>query len=178
MSRSVLAALAGLALLVTPLSSAAGEAPRPFEAVSTHDHVAPPTTAGALTLSDLRTLATPPNARAGGGFVTITNGGADNRLVGASSPRATRVELHTMVMDGDVMRMREVEGGIALPAGETVELAPGGLHIMFMGLENPFVEGETVPVTLTFEGGETIEVVLPVLPRQMEGNGHAHGSHN
>jgi len=84
------------------------------------------------------------------------------------------VELHTMTMDGDVMRMREVEGGIELPAGETVELAPGGLHIMFMGLESPFVEGETVPVTLTFEGGETIDLELPVVPRQMEGNGHSH----
>jgi copper(I)-binding protein len=79
---------------------------------------------GALELSHMRAIETPPNARNAGGFLTIMNtGGADDRLVSASSSVAERVELHTMTMENDVMRMREVEGGIALPAGETVELA-------------------------------------------------------
>ncbi len=144
---------------------------------------------GALELSELRTLETPPNARNAGGFVTIVNtGDVDNRLVSATSPVSERVELHTMTMDGDVMRMRELEDGIALPAGETVELKPGGLHVMFIGLSAPFVTGETVPVTLTFESGDTQELIMPVMERTMEmmhgdddneGHDHSsHGSHN
>lgn len=140
---------------------------------------------GALELSELRTLETPPNARNAGGFVTIVNtGDVDNRLVSATSPVSERVELHTMTMDGDVMRMRELEDGIALPAGETVELKPGGLHVMFIGLSAPFVTGETVPVTLTFESGDTQELVMPVMERTMEmmhgdddNEGHDHSSH-
>ena len=161
MTKSFLAGVLALALVGAPALA--------------NDHTA---TVGTLEFSDMRTIETPPNARAGGGFVTIENAGDANRLVSASSPRAARVELHTMTMDGDVMRMREMEGGIELPAGETVELAPGGLHIMFMGLDSPFVAGETVPVTLTFDGGETIDLALPVVPRQMGGSGHSNGSTN
>lgn len=150
-------------------------------------HDAMTVSVGALELSELRTLETPPNARNAGGFLTITNtGDADNRLVSATSPVSERVELHTMTMDGDVMRMRELEDGVALPAGEMVELKPGGLHVMFIGLSGPFVTGETVPVTLTFESGDTQELIMPVMERTMEmmhgdddSDDHgSHGSHN
>lgn len=135
---------------------------------------------GDLELSNPRVIETPPNARNAGGFLTIMNtGDSDYRLVAASSPVAERVELHTMTMDGDVMRMRELEDGIALPAGEMVELAPGGLHVMFIGLSGPFVAGEEVQVTLTFEGGLSQDLTLPVIARAMEMQGHGgHGAHS
>lgn len=119
--------------------------------------------AGDLEISGPFTRAMPPAAKAGGGFLTITNkGDADDRLVSATSPNAPIVQLHEMTMDGDVMKMREKQDGIIIPAGETVELKPGGLHIMFMQVETPFVEGEMVPVTLAFEKAGTVEVKLKV----------------
>ncbi|UXZ54180.1 copper chaperone PCu(A)C [Halomonas sp. 7T] len=123
------------------------------------------------------TRATPPGAGAGGGFVTLTNrSSTDDRLVGATSPLTERVELHTMEMDGDVMRMSHLPDGIELPAGDTVTLAPGGLHLMFMELGSPIVEGEPVPVTLEFQNAESIHVELEVLApgASPEGAEHAH----
>ena len=124
----------------------------------------PAITVGDLSLSGAFTRATLPSAMAGGGFVAITNNGAAaDRLLSATSPAAKMVQLHEMKMEGDQMKMAEQAEGIEIPAGETVQLAPGGLHIMFMGLNAPFVEGETVPVTLTFEKAGTVEIELQVL---------------
>jgi copper(I)-binding protein len=67
-----------------------------------------------------------------------------------------------MSMDGAVMRMRQIEGGLAAPAGATVTLSPGGMHLMFYGVTQPFAEGESIPVTLTFEHAGDIGVTLPV----------------
>lgn len=104
-----------------------------------------------------------PGAKVGGGFLTIKNGGAaDDRLVTVESPLAGRVEIHEMKMENDVMKMRKLEDGVALPAGETVELKSGGLHLMFMDVKTPFVEGNAVPVTLTFEKAGNVEATLPV----------------
>jgi hypothetical protein len=86
---------------------------------------------------------------------------ADARLVGVSSPVAARVEMHEMKMDGGVMRMREMEGGIELPKGQAVTLKPGGLHLMLMDLKQPIAPGETIPLTLILESNgkqQTIEV--------------------
>lgn len=148
-----------------------------------HHHAVETVSVGGLVLSDLRVIETPPNARNAGGFLTIENtDDTDNRLVSASSSVSERMEIHTTTMDGDVMRMRELEDGIALPAGETVELKPGGLHIMFIGLTGPFIAGESVEVTLTFASGDTQDLTLPVVERSMEmnhGAGHDHhGSHH
>lgn len=88
------------------------------------------------------------------------------RLVGASTPAAGGAEVHEMKMDGDTMRMREVQGGLALPARQTVELKPGGYHLMLTDLKQPIVRGATVPVTLNFEDARgarsTLEVKVPV----------------
>src|SRR3546814_19094022 len=74
-----------------------------------------------------------PGQPVGGGFVTIRNGGSeDDVLVSISSPAAQVVELHEMAMEGEVMKMRKLEAGIPVPAGQAVELKPGGLHMMFM----------------------------------------------
>ena len=130
-------------------------------------------TLGTLTLSNTWTRATPPKAMAGGGFVEITNSGTEaDRLIAASSPAAKKVELHEMAVTDGVMVMREKEGGIEVPAGETVALQPGGLHIMFMGLNAPFEEGTEVPVKLTFEKAGDVEIKLAVEKMGAKGMGH------
>ena len=100
------------------------------------------------------------------------------RLVSASSPAAGVVEIHEMLMQGDVMRMRAIPG-LDLPAGKTVEFKPGGLHFMLIDLKQPLEPGKTVPVTLVVETGgkrESIEVKVPVrtLAGQAAGGGHKH----
>ena len=116
---------------------------------------------GAIQIDQPRTRATAAGQAVGGGFFKLTNAGPSDRLVAASSPASKTVELHTMRMEGDVMRMREVEA-IELPAGQTVELKPGGLHLMLMGLKAPLKAGETVPVTLKFEKAGEVTVQLKV----------------
>ena len=95
--------------------------------------------------------ATVPGATVGGGYLVIRNKGpAADRLVGAASGVAARVEIHEMAMDKDVMRMREVKG-VDVPAKGAVEFKPGGYHLMFMELKGQLKPGEKVPVTLRFE---------------------------
>ena len=119
---------------------------------------------GAINISLPFTRATLPNAPVGGGFFTIENEGPEaDRLISASSPAADVVQIHEMAMEGDVMKMRPLSEGLELPAGQTVVLSPGGFHLMFMGLKQAFVEGQTVPVTLVFEKAGTVELALPVL---------------
>jgi len=95
--------------------------------------------------------ATAPGAKVAGGYMVIRNAGAaGDKLVAASSPAASRVELHVHINDNGVMRMREVPG-YDVPAKGTFELKPGGAHLMFMDIKRPFKEGEKVPVKLKFE---------------------------
>ena len=107
--------------------------------------------------------ATAPQQPAGGAFVTIENKGkAADALVGASSPVAKSVEIHTMAMDGNVMKMREV-GRIEIKAGERIEMKPGdGYHLMLMGLKQPLKSGDSIPMTLVFEKAGKTEVQLMV----------------
>ena len=136
-------------------------------------------TAGDLSLSKTWTRATPPKAKAGGGFVEIVNSGSqDDRLISATSDVAKNVELHEMAVTDGVMKMREMEDGIEIPAGETVTLKPGGLHIMFMGLNEPFEEGTTVPVVLTFEKAGDVEIELDVAKMGAKSMKHGHGDHD
>lgn len=120
-------------------------------------------TFGALELNGPFARATLPNAPVAGGFLTIVNTGAeDERLVSVSVDFAKEGQIHEMAMEGDVMKMRQLPEGLVIPAGETVTLEPGGLHLMFMGLTQPLVEGETVPVTLTFEKAGTTTIDLHI----------------
>lgn len=122
-------------------------------------------TAGDLELTAGFTKAMLPGQPVGGGFITITNkGGEDDKLVSATSAQAGEVQLHEMAMEGDVMKMRQLTDGIAIPAGETVELKPGGMHLMFFKVAEAFKEGATVNVSLTFEKAGAVDVVLPVGP--------------
>ena len=110
---------------------------------------------------------------AGGGYLTLTNAGAADRLLSASSGVASVVELHTMSMDGNVMRMRQVEA-IDLPTGQTVALKPGGLHMMFMGLRAPLQEGSSIPVKLKFEKAGEVMVDFKVEQPKAAGSAHQH----
>ncbi len=94
-----------------------------------------------------------------GAFMTLTaKEGAT--LVGVASPVAGVTQVHEMKMEGDVMKMAEVKGGLVLPAGKAVELKPGGYHLMLMDLKAPLVKDSAVPVTLTFKDSKGIESKL------------------
>lgn len=120
-----------------------------------------------------------PSAKAGAAFMTIMNmSDTDDRLVAASSDVAERVELHTHLEDANgVMRMIEVEDGFAVPAGSQTMLARGGAHVMFMGLRQPFVNGETIEVTLTFEQAGDMTVEIPIDLDRKADHGMGHGGH-
>ncbi len=118
------------------------------------------TTLGDLTLSGAFSRATLPGAPVAGGFLDIRNAGAAaDRLVGASADFAAKTQIHEMALVDGIMKMRELPDGLALPAGETTHLKPGGYHVMFIDLKAPLVEGTTVQVTLRFEHAG--EVTLP-----------------
>jgi copper(I)-binding protein len=128
---------------------------------------------GALEIAQPWARATPPSAPAGGGFLKITNTGTTpDRLISASSPAAELVQVHEMKMDGNVMRMREVEKGLEIPASGSVTLAPGGFHLMMMGLKGPLKQGTSVLLTLVFEKAGRIDVELAV-----EAMGASHADH-
>lgn len=118
---------------------------------------------GSLEIDHPWTRATPPSARTGGGYMTITNKGtAPDRLISARSGASAKVEIHEMKMDGTIMRMRELENGLEIPPGATVALKPGGYHIMFMELKAPLEKGGKVPVTLVFEKAGSVDVEFPI----------------
>ncbi|MGI2033550.1 copper chaperone PCu(A)C [Rhizobium panacihumi] len=118
-----------------------------------------------------------PVAKVGGGYLKITNAGDADRLVSASSERASSVEFHEMKMNGTVMEMRELQGGIAVPARSTVELKPGGYHVMFMNVAKPFKEGEMVKATLVFEKAGPVDVEFAVGPVAGDKGHDAHAEH-
>ncbi|WP_414472596.1 DUF1775 domain-containing protein [Microvirga sp. M2] len=131
---------------------------------------------GALTIDQPWSRATPGGAKVGGGYVRITNAGPEaDRLTGGTFPGASRVEVHEMSMDGDVMRMKPIQGGLEIKPGATVELKPGGNHLMFMDLKEPLKEGQTVKGTLTFEKAGKVEVEYAV--RGMGGEAPGAGEH-
>jgi|WetSurMetagenome_2_1015567.scaffolds.fasta_scaffold94759_1 copper(I)-binding protein len=95
-------------------------------------------------------------------YVTLRNtGSAPDALVAASSAAAEIVELHETIRDGEVMRMRPV-AKLAFPAGATLEMKPGGLHLMLIRLKRALRPGDQVPLTLTFEHGATLTLDVPV----------------
>jgi len=99
----------------------------------------------------------------GGGYFRIDGGATNDRLLGVSSDIAQSVELHTMRMDGDVMRMRQLNS-VEVPARQTVEFKPGGMHVMLIGLKTPLKVGNSFPMTLRFEKAGSVSVDVRVLP--------------
>lgn len=129
--------------------------------LATPAHAADYTT-GNLRISQIWARATAPGAASGGGFLKIENKGPADRLVSASAGVSNEVELHSMRMDGNIMRMEKLDKGIEIPAGASVELKPGGFHIMLIGLKAPLREGERFPLKLRFEKAGEISVDMDI----------------
>lgn len=110
--------------------------------------------------------ATPPGATIAAGYLTLMNRGPQaDRLIGAESTAAQRIELHGTRMDErGMVQMRPFETGIELPVNEAVHLEPGAAHLMLIGLRQPFVEGARIPVTLRFEKAPARAIELAVQP--------------
>jgi periplasmic copper chaperone A len=118
---------------------------------------------GALEVDHPWSRATPKGAKSGAGYLTIKNtGSSSDRLVGGTMADAGAVEIHEMSMAGGVMKMRPVHGGIEIKPGESVDLKPGGFHLMFLQLDHPLKQGERVRGTLNFEKAGTLDLEYTV----------------
>ena len=138
---------------------------------------------GSLEIEQPYARATPPNAPVSGGYMTIHNSGSEaDRLISGEADFADRVEIHEMAMEGDVMKMRQLADGLEIPAGGEVILKPGGYHVMFIGIDSQFKDGETRNVKLTFEKAGAIELEFEVkdmraMQGQMKKDGHGAMDH-
>ncbi len=118
---------------------------------------------GAIKIDHPWALATPKGAKVGGGYMKITNNGSTpDRLIALTSPTADRLVIHSQTTENGIAKMRLVEGGLEIKPGETVELKPGGLHIMFEQLREPLVQATRVKGTLVFEKAGTVDVEYAV----------------
>jgi periplasmic copper chaperone A len=144
--------------------------------MSVGDALAEDFSVGTIAISHPWIRATPKGAAVAGGYMTISNKGtAPDRLIGVSSAVADQLQVHSMVMEQGVAKMRPVEGGLEIKPGETVELKPGSFHIMLMGLKQPIEKGQKVKATLEFANAGkadiecTVEAVGAASP-----SGHMH----
>lgn len=122
----------------------------------------------------------PPSSEVSAGYMMIENPGTyPDRLLAVETPAAERVEIHEMEEVDGMMRMRELEGGLEVPAGGDVELAPGGYHLMLMGVGEGLQAGQQVEAVLVFEQAGRVPVMFEVRPPGAaaagEDDGHAHG---
>ena len=145
--------------------------------------LATPAFSSDIMVQDAYARSASPSAKTGAAFLTLMNHSTRaDRLLSASSPAAARVELHTHIDAGDgVMQMRRVEAGFPLAAHGTLTLSRGGDHVMMMGLTRPFVQGEDITLTLTFEQAGAMTVTVPIdLERSAPGSSHgqSHGQNH
>jgi copper(I)-binding protein len=134
---------------------------------------------GSLRIEQPWARATPTGAKVAGGYLRVTNEGTTpDRLVGGTFPLAGRVEIHEMSLIDGIMRMRPLESGLGIAPGQSVELKPGGYHVMFMDLREGLKAGQTVSGTLVFEKAGKVDVTFTVAPigAQAPGAG-GHGHH-
>jgi periplasmic copper chaperone A len=135
--------------------------------------------AGDLVISQGWSRATPNGAKIGSGYFTIENKGTTpDRLVAVSADVAGKVEVHEMTMNNGVMTMRPVDNGLTVDPGKTVKLAPGGYHLMMFDLKSPLKQGDTLPITLTFEKAGKANVSLAVEGIGAQGPDGASGGMN
>jgi copper(I)-binding protein len=119
---------------------------------------------GSIHIAQPWSRATPKGAKAGAGYMTITNKGTTpDKVSCASDDASAQCEIHSMTMEGGVMKMRPVEGGLEIKPGETVTLAPSGFHVMFRDLKHPLEQGKTVKATLKFDKAGSVDVEYPIL---------------
>jgi len=129
---------------------------------------------GSLAIGHPWSRATPPGAKVAGGFLEIENRGtADDRLIAVHADISAATELHLSTMTDGAMQMRPLPDGVPIPAGTTVLFQPGGLHVMFVGLLRPLVEGESFAAELEFEQAGRIAIAFAVQAAGSEG-GHGH----
>ncbi|GBD48400.1 copper chaperone PCu(A)C [Methylopila sp. Yamaguchi] len=144
MIRTIIGAVAALGLMAA--------------AASAHEYKA-----GALEIAHPWVRATAPGAKVGGGFLVVTNTGKEaDRLVSVAASFADKTELHESLTEEGVAKMRPLANGAEAPAGGKLEFAPGGKHIMFVGLKQPFKQGEKLKATLTFEKAGPVDVEFAV----------------
>ncbi len=132
-------------------------------------------TVGSLRIDHPWSRATPKGASVAAGYLVIENkGSVPDRLVGGSSAIADRFEIHEMKIDGGVMKMRPLTRGLEIAPGESVKLAPGGSHLMFVNLKEPPVEGKRFKATLVFEKAGAVEIEFAVEKIGTTGGEHKH----
>jgi copper(I)-binding protein len=138
--------------------------------------LAPAAFAQSVKVENAWARATVPGQKTGGIYVDLTSAN-DATLVAAGSPVAARAELHSMSMDGGVMRMRALPR-IELPAGKTVKLAPGGMHVMLVDLKQPLKAGDKIPLTLSVQSSgtalTTLQLEVPVRAADSAADAHKH----
>jgi periplasmic copper chaperone A len=118
---------------------------------------------GSIQISQPWARATPKGASSGAAYMTVTNSGtAAQHLNCVSSDAANECQIHEMTMDGGVMKMRPVQGGLEVKPGETVTLKPGGFHLMLVGLKGPLQAGKSLDATFKVDDGTTVQVEFPV----------------
>ena len=160
MLRTVLLAAAAVAFLVT--SALSQEAAKSYKI-------------GSLIIETPWIRATPGGARVAGGYLRITNTGQQpDRLIGGSLAVAGEVEVHEMTMNDGIMKMRRLATGLEIGAGKSVELKPGGYHLMFTALRQDLKEKQLIKGTLTFEMAGTVEVEYMVAPIGAQSADHMH----
>lgn len=131
---------------------------------------------GELTIDHPWSRELPPNAPAGAAYFTLHNQGSQaDRLIGASTPRAQKSELHTHVHQGGLMKMQQIPA-VDIPAQGEAVFQPGGNHVMLFGLDQPLKAGEQFPLTLEFEKAGKVEVQVKVESADYKGD-HEHGKH-
>ncbi len=129
-------------------------------AASAHEYKA-----GDLVIDHPWVRATPPGAPTAGGYAKITNHGTEpDRLTGGSATGVERVEVHEMTVENNIMKMRTLDDGLEIGPGETVELKPGGYHLMLIGPKDQLTEGNAIEGTLVFEKAGTVDVSFTVEP--------------
>jgi copper(I)-binding protein len=139
------------AVLLAVLSAIAGSA-------AAEDYAA-----GSIEISNPWMRATPRGADVASAYLTVVNKGTEaERLIGGSLAGVSRFEVHRMVMEGGVAKMRPVEGGLEIKPGQSVALKPGALHVMLIGLKQPFQQGQHVKGTLMFEKAGKVDVEFTV----------------
>lgn len=169
MNTSLTRRSAVLALLAAPLAAAGTGIP----AARAHGYKL-----GSIGIGHPWSRATPKSAKVGAGYMTLVNHSTEpERLVSVASDVSGRAEIHEMATRDGVMTMRPLADGVPIPAGETVSLAPGGLHIMFLDLKAPLVQGEDFSATLTFEKAGSLEVTFRVEAIGARGGHPGHGGH-
>jgi periplasmic copper chaperone A len=118
---------------------------------------------GSIQISQPWARATPKGASAAAAYMTVTNSGTTaQHLNCVSSDAAVECQIHEMSMDGGVMKMRPLQGGLEVKPGETVALKPGSFHVMLVGLKQPLQAGQSIGATFKVDGGTTVQVAFPV----------------